>query len=185
MSLGIEPQHVSPHSPLSYQSLEQLVAKKGKALLHLCQQLQAEIDQYLAPLTNNLNSPRPVITGAAREIQMMDGITGDPDNWALAALGQPIIFEFAEALNLSAIKLHLYDADSRTYRLTVEAGLDGEWRSIADHSETGVGGILDIPLPGGPLDSLRITGLDNSKLETNPGNTFIHIYELELIENQP
>ena len=144
-----------------------------------------EIDQYLAPLTNNLNSPRPVITGAAREIQMMDGITGDPDNWALGGLGQPIIFEFAEALNLSAIKLHLYDADSRTYRLTVEAGLDGEWRSIADHSETGVGGILNIPLPGGPLDSLRITGLDNSRLETNPGNTFIHIYELELIENQP
>jgi len=143
----------------------------------------AEIDQYIAPLTNNLDSPRPVITGAAREIQMMDGITGDPDNWALAPLGQAITIEFAEPLNHSAIKLHLYDADGRTYRLTVEAGLDGEWRSIADYSETGVGGILDIPLPGGRVDSLRITGLHNSRLETNPGNIYIHIYELELIEN--
>ena len=145
----------------------------------------AEMAQYLAPLTNNLESPRATITGAGREIQMMDGISGDPDNWALAALGQAINIEFSEPLNLNAIKLHLYDADGRTYRLTVEAGLDGEWHSIADHSETGVGGILDIPLSDGFVNSLRITGLHNSRLETNPGNKFIHIYELELIENQP
>lgn len=145
----------------------------------------AEIDQYIAPLTNNLDSHRPVISGAGREIQMMDGITGDPENWALAPLGQAIIVEFAEPRNLSAIKLHLYDADGRTYRLTVEAEMNGEWQSIADYSETEVGGILDIPLPGGAVDALRITGLYNSRLKTNPDNTIIHIYELELIGDQP
>lgn len=141
-----------------------------------------EIDAYLEPLTHDLDPDRPVISGAVRAVHLMDGIAGDENNWAIAALDQPINIEFSEPVQRTALRLHLYDADGRSYRFTVEARMDGAWRMVADHSREAVGGTRTIALGDGLLDALRITGLYNSAQETNPGNAFIHIEELEFIQ---
>ncbi len=142
----------------------------------------AEIDAYLEPLTGELDSSRPVISGAVRAVQMMDGISGDSDNWAIAPLNKPVLIEFNQAESFSAIRLHLYHFGARQYRFTVEVRQNGQWHSVADHSETAVGGIQEIKLDGNPLSAIRITGLYNSRQETGPGNEFIHIEEVEFID---
>lgn len=142
----------------------------------------AMIDQYLAQLSGGRDSPLPVVTGAVRGIQLFDGITGDTGNWAMAALGQPMVIEISPTRSHRVMRLYLYDDDDRTYRFTVDARLDGEWQVVADHSKVPVGGVQEINLPKGLLDAVRITGLYNSKQESNPDNSYIHIQELELID---
>ena len=144
----------------------------------------AEIEAYIAPLINRQDPGRPVISGAVRAVQMLDGIIGAPGNWAIAPLGKPVLIQFGEAQDLLAMRLHLYHSDGRRYRFTVDALQAGQWRNVADHSEQAVGGMLDIGLGDFPVSAIRITGLYNSSQENNPGNAFLHIEELEFIDQQ-
>jgi hypothetical protein len=80
------------------------------------------------------------------------------------------------------MRLHLYQENGRQYRLTVDALRNDQWQNIADHSETAVGGMLEIGLGETPFSAIRITGLYNSSQENNPANTFIHISEMEFVE---
>jgi len=141
-----------------------------------------ELDAYLAPLTGDGGPETPVVTGAVRSVQMLDGISDRDDNWAVAPLGRPVEIAFRAPVSKSALRLHLYDGGGRTYRFTVEARLDGAWAMLADHSSEAAGGVLDVPVPGGALDAVRITGLWSSAQEADPANAYLHVKELEFLD---
>lgn len=143
----------------------------------------AEIDAYITPLTG-VDSDLPVISGAVRAVQMMDGISGQADNWAIAPLGQEVLLDFASPRHLSSMQLHLFDSDGRKYRFTVEALRDGEWQMVANHSETAVGGKREIQLGKDAVSAIRIVGLHNSMQDSNPENAFLHIEEISFHENR-
>lgn len=138
-----------------------------------------EIDTYLEPIAGRAGISVPLVTGAVRAVHLFDGITGQPDNWAIAPLDKPVLIEFSEAQGYSVMRLHLFHSDKRKYRFTVEARSDGHWRDVADYSETAVGGILEIELENAPVSAIRLTGLYNSKQENDPGNAYLHIEEVE------
>jgi hypothetical protein len=142
----------------------------------------AEIGAYISQLTGSNDAGQPSVSGAMRDMQMFDGVIGQPDNWALAPLNQPILLEFAQPQSFSKLRLHLYQENGRQYRFTVEAMHNGQWQSIADHSQTAVGGKLEIGLREIPVSAIRIIGLYNSSQENNPANAFLHISELEFVE---
>jgi hypothetical protein len=142
----------------------------------------AQIDSYLEPVVGRAGRPGPVVTGAVRSVHLFDGITGRPDNWAIAALQKPVLVEFDEPRVHTALRLHLYHADGRQYRFVVEALQGGTWRTVADHSQNAVGGIREIELGAEPVSAIRVTGLHNSSQENNPANAYLHIEELELVD---
>ncbi|MFT5140675.1 MAG: hypothetical protein ACI9CB_002340 [Rhodothermales bacterium] len=141
-----------------------------------------DIENYVGQLLGGPEKIRPDVSGAARAVQMFDGVIGQPDNWAIAPLNQPILLEFVEPHSFSAMHLHLYQDNGRQYRFTVDAMLNGQWQSVADHSQTAVGGMLEIELSDMPVSAIRIIGLYNSSQESNPANTFLHISELEFVD---
>ncbi|MDZ4731751.1 MAG: SGNH/GDSL hydrolase family protein [Xanthomonadales bacterium] len=147
---------------------------------------QAELNNYLQPLFNDPSKVLPQVSGAARSMQMFDGIKGNADNWAMAELGQGIELEWDDALDLTMVRVYLHHADGRRYGLLVEAQyglLEGDtWQIVSDRRNETVSGELTITLPGMPLHALRITGTSNSKQAENPDNHFIHIEELEWFE---
>jgi hypothetical protein len=140
---------------------------------------QAQLDAYADRLTGMGGVNAPVITGAVRAIQLIDGVSDRPDNWAIAPLGQPINVTFDTPRVLESIGLHLFQGGGRSYRLTVEVLVNGEWQMLADHSKEAVRGMLSIPAGAVPVSAIRITGLYSSAEETDPGNAYIHIQELE------
>ncbi len=140
------------------------------------------IDAYIEPLAGSPGRNKPVISGAVRAVQMLDGIIGQPDNWAIAPLEKPVLFEFGVPQSFSKMRLHLYHADGRQYRFTVDILQNGEWHSVADHSEKAAGGIQEIELDDFLVSAIRITGLYNSAQEHNPANAFLHMEEVEFVE---
>ena len=141
----------------------------------------ADIDAYLEPFTGDSDPDRPVISGAIRAIQMLDGIFGQADNWAIAPLNQPVLVQFGRPQLLRSLRLYLFDEDGRTYRYTVDVLRDGQWQRVSDHSEHAAGGMQEILLGVTPVTQLRITGLYNSSQAGNEANAFLHIEELEFV----
>jgi hypothetical protein len=143
---------------------------------------QAELNHYLQPLFHDQPKNLPQVSGAARSMQLFDGIKGDTNNWAMAELGQAIDLQWDAAQNLTMVRIYLHHADGRSYGLLVEAKWDDTWQVVSDRRTELVSGELAISLPGLPLQALRITGTSNSKQAENPDNHFIHIEELEWFE---
>lgn len=142
----------------------------------------AGIDAYIESFAGTSDPDRPVISGAIRAVQMLDGVSGQPGNWAIAPLHQPVLIRFGRPQHLHSLKLHLFDQDGRTYRFTVEVFRDGKWEQVSDHSEHAAGGLLEIPLGGAPLTGVRITGLYNSSQAGDEANAFLHIEEVEFVK---
>ncbi len=139
----------------------------------------AAIRKYVRGLFSGMRDTLPVVSGVARSLQMFDGITGDDRNWAMAELGQVIELRWNPPVSMSGLRIHLAGGPERSYGLLVEALVDDEWRVIADRRDDPVFGILNIHLPGDPVQVLRLTGTSNSDQRFNPANHFIHIEEIE------
>jgi hypothetical protein len=142
----------------------------------------AEIDAYLQPLTAAAEKAGLAVNGVFRSVHLFDGIIGRTDNWAIAALDQPVMLEFDPPRKLSAMRLHMFRADGRTYRYTVEAEREGQWQMVSDHSAQSAGGTQDIALGGAEISAIRMIGLYNSSQENDPANAYFHIEEIELID---
>ena len=136
-----------------------------------------EIDAYIARLAGGPDANLPVITGAVRAIQMIDGITGQANNWAIAPLDKEVLIEFPAPKFLTSMQLDLYDVDGRTYRFTVEAKSNEQWELVADYSAEEIGGSVSISL-NRVVSGIRLIGLHNSAQENNPANAFLHIEEV-------
>lgn len=143
---------------------------------------QAELNHYLQPLFADPSRILPEVSGAARSLQLFDGIKADPNNWAMAELGQAIELRWDTAQTMSRIRVYLHHADERSYGLLVEAEWDGAWHVVSDRRVQPVSGELVIELPTVAVAALRLTGTSNSKQIENPDNHFIHIEELEWFE---
>jgi len=143
---------------------------------------EAEIQAYLQPLFGEQSRELPQVTGAARVMQLFDGVMGDENNWAMAELGQAIEIEWASPVKLSQLRIFLHDADGRSYGLLVEARMGNEWQILADRSIEVVSGELSISLPGDSVQALRLTGTSNSKQLEDPANHYLHIEEIEWSE---
>lgn len=139
------------------------------------------IDAYLRPLFGPRAAGGTRISGAVRAIHLMDGVADQDDNWAIAPLLRPVLIEFKQPVQASALRLHLYDADGRRYRYRLEARSDGQWRTIADQSAEPVSGVQEIALNGQAIGALRLTGLSSSLADEGPSKGYIHIKELELL----
>jgi len=139
----------------------------------------AEIRNYLQPVLSGNQKELPEVTGAARVMQLFDGVTGDADNWAMAELHQPIVLKWPKSLNITQVQVYLHHLDGRSYGLLVEAFSGESWQIISDRTAEPVSGLLDITLPGTPVEALRLTGTSNSDQEHNPANAYIHIEELK------
>jgi hypothetical protein len=139
------------------------------------------IDEYLRPLFGPQSAGGTRISGAVRAIHLMDGVADRNDNWAIAPLLRPVLIEFNQPVQASALRLHLYDADGRRYRYRLEARSDGQWRTIADQSAEPVSGVQEIALNGQAIAALRLTGLSSSLAGEAPSKGYIHIKELELL----
>lgn len=126
--------------------------------------------------------PVLAVDGALKPLELLDGVIGDKSNWAYAPLDQPVTVTLRPPWRYATARLHLYDADSRFYKLRVEGRVGGTWTLLVDHSDEGVSGLQVVPLPDTELEALRITGSYNSRQETNPANRFLHLYELELVD---
>ena len=140
------------------------------------------LDSYLLPLFTENRQNLPEVNGAARALQLFDGVIGDPENWAMAELNRPIELRWSHAGQYSAMQLHLYGADDRRYGFLLEAQLTGGWQVVADHRESPLHGLVKIDLPDQPILALRLTGTSNSNQAVNPSNAYIHIHEIELLE---
>jgi hypothetical protein len=140
---------------------------------------EAQLKNYLKPLLTASARVLPEVSGAARVMQLFDGITGQSDNWAMAELQQPILLTWPTPVDISNLQIYLHNPDGRNYGLLVEVRVAGSWRTIADHTADPVSGMLEISLPGTPVQELRLTGTSNSDQQYNPANTYIHIEELE------
>jgi hypothetical protein len=139
----------------------------------------AEIRNYLQPVLSGSEKELPEVSGAARVMQLFDGITGDGDNWAMAELHQPIVLKWSTPVNITNVQVYLHHLDGRKYGILVEAFSGESWQIISDRTAEPVGGLLDITLPGTPVEALRLTGTSNSDQEHNPANAYIHIEELK------
>jgi hypothetical protein len=146
---------------------------------------EAELERYVDALLEPAAKPLPEVTGAARSLQLFDGVIGDGDNWAMAELGQAIELLWAQPLELSRIRIHLHGDDGRSYGLLVEAKVGGQWQVLADRREAPVAELLDLELPGLVTSELRITGTSNSDQAHNPDNRYLHIEELDWEELEP
>jgi hypothetical protein len=141
-----------------------------------------ELKAYLQTLFRAPQKNLPEVTGAARVMQLFDGVVDGADNWAMAELGQAIELHWQQPLKLSRLRIFLHDDDGRSYGLLLEALVDGQWQVLADRTANPVVGELDIPLPGTAVQALRLTGTSNSKQAENPDNHYIHLEELEWFE---
>jgi hypothetical protein len=111
----------------------------------------------------------------------MDGVTERNDNWAIAPLHSPVLIEFGQALDASALRVHLYDADQRRYRFRLEVRTGAGWQVLAEGAGEPLSGVQEFPWQGDALSAVRITGLYSSVAEQDPGNAYLHIKELEII----
>jgi len=143
---------------------------------------EAEIQEYLRPLLGQQNRALPQVTGAARDMQLFDGVTGDANNWAMAELGQAIEIVWDSPVKLSQLRIFLHDADGRSYGLLVEGKVAEEWQVLADRRTELVSGELSIDLPGAMVQALRLTGTSNSRQIEDPANHYLHIEEIEWAE---
>lgn len=141
----------------------------------------AEIEAYLAPLAGYRDAGGTRISGAVRAIHLMDGVTERNDNWAIAPLHSPVLIEFGQALDASALRVHLYDADQRRYRFRLEVRTGAGWQVLAEGAGEPLSGVQEFPWQGDALSAVRITGLYSSVAEQDPGNAYLHIKELEII----
>jgi hypothetical protein len=139
----------------------------------------ATLDRYVETLLQPTAKAMPEVTGAARSLQLFDGIVGDDNNWAMAELGQPIEVRWQQPLTFSRIRVHLHGDDGRSYGLLLEARVNGEWQVLADRREEAVVELLDLELPGIQTSTLRLTGTSNSDQAHNSDNHYLHIEELE------
>jgi hypothetical protein len=139
----------------------------------------AGIRQYVLGLFSNMPESPPVVSGAARSLQLFDGIIGDNSNWAMAELGQAIELSWNPPVPMSELRIYFAGGAERSYGLLLEALIEDEWRVIADRRNDPVFGILNIRMPGSPVQLLRLTGTSNSDQQFNPANHFIHIEEIE------
>lgn len=114
---------------------------------------------------------------------LMDGITNSVYNWSASELNNPIIVNFIEPVQYTELKLHLFDFDQRSYAFQVSVVLEnGESLVVATVEKPGVSGVFSVKLPNQNIRAVKITGQYNSNMIQNPGNTSIHIKELEFKE---
>lgn len=137
---------------------------------------EAEIAEYLAPL-NAFSGPDGMnISGAVRPIHLVDGIIDQSDNWAIAPLNQPVQLRFRQPRSVKKLNLHLFNADGRTYRYTVEVETAGGWETLPAVASGGAG---EWDLGGRDVSAMRITGLESTASPDHPTAGYLLIHEIE------
>ncbi len=100
---------------------------------------------------------------------MIDGETATGANGGFAYGLWPCDFEveLAEVFALRQIRVHLWSADGRQYKLAVETSRDGRrWEEVSDRSEEPVTGVHEIEFDDPkPVKAIRVRGLHNSANE--------------------
>ncbi|MBT8063230.1 MAG: hypothetical protein KJO85_11145, partial [Gammaproteobacteria bacterium] len=142
-----------------------------------------QIRQYLAPL-NRFHGGGFKVTGAVRPIHLLDGISDQPDNWAIAPLGSAVSISFAEPMALAAVRIHLFDGDGRHYRYSLEAELGDGWELVAGVPETSSEGAQEWTLNGRPVSAIRITGIESTAAAGSPTAGYLLIHEIEWTQKQ-
>jgi hypothetical protein len=142
----------------------------------------AEIDSYLLPLFQARSKRLPDVSGAARVMQLFDGVIGAGDNWAMAELDKAVLLQWAEPVAFKALRIHLYGSNGRRYGFRLEVEVDGGWQTIADFTDQPVSGMVEISLPGQNFSQLKLTGTYNSDQASNPANHYVHIEEIEFVD---
>ncbi len=174
------PEQAPDHSPKQAQVALASAGWRGSELVS-----EAEMENYLEALFADQKKVLPEVTGIAREMQLFDGIIAGDNNWAMAELGQSIELNWESPLELSALNIHLYGGDGRSYGLLVEAMVDYRWQLLADRRTETVTRELRLDLNRQPIQAIRITGTFNSEQADNPANHYIHIEEIEWVESAP
>jgi len=137
------------------------------------------IEDYLSPLFGK-DSDLPEVSGGLRTVLLFDGVTDDPQNLTLVPLAEPLVLSFDPPRSFSTLRIHLADKNRR-YRFIVDTQADGQWTTLADYSDEGVAGVINVPVEDGVISALRIVGLGPSDLENPPDSRFLYLHEVEFL----
>lgn len=118
-----------------------------------------------------------LILGEIGPENLIDGLASDYGadfGLAEAALGDPLIVEFAEPMRLDQVNVLLWDEPGKVYRFTVEGQTaDGAWVKLADHASQDQHGWVEDKFPATLCQALRVVGM------ASPGASAIHIIEVQ------
>ena len=144
----------------------------------------AEIAAYVARITGGSAGLAARVDGAVRGIQLIDGIHDEPENWGIAPHGQPITVQFSQSFTPEALKIDLFDADGRRYRVVVEVRTDAGWQTVHESDAGGDFGLLEVAVQPSPVSAIRISGLSDTADPASGTHGHLLIHEVRWTQKE-